>query len=78
MGISLGLVWNRRDGPDSGIALVLFALQLLLNIGWSACFLSLRSPRLGLAEIVLLWLGIAATMLATWQVSGLPALLLVP
>ena len=37
------------------------AHNLALNVGWSAIFFGMRSPGLAFAEIVILWLAIAAT-----------------
>lgn len=59
----------QRSGPwaETRPALVLFALQLGLNVGWSALFFALRSPGAALVEIALLWLAIASTAAAFWR-----------
>lgn len=45
MGISLYLVWRRGlEGQQVKNALVIFAVQLILNVLWSAAFFGLRSP----------------------------------
>lgn len=53
----LGLPGRRR-------ALVLYHLQLLLNLLWSCAFFGLQSPMAGLLVIIPLWLAIMATILA--------------
>ncbi|HEX7627990.1 MAG TPA: TspO/MBR family protein, partial [Candidatus Methanoperedens sp.] len=60
MGISLYLVW-RKGLEDQQVknALVIFAVQLILNVLWSAAFFGLRSPLSGLIEISILWISIA-------------------
>jgi tryptophan-rich sensory protein len=78
MGISLYLVWMQEASAMRTLGLWLFLAQLVLNIGWSALFFGLRSPGLALIEIIVLWLLIAGTAIAFWQVSRPAALLLVP
>lgn len=87
MGVAAWLVWRRIDGgaPTVGAAphrrwtpLVLFLVQLALNALWSVLFFGLRSPGLGLIDIVLLMIAIVATMIAFRPVSVAAAALLVP
>lgn len=59
-------------------ALALHGLHLLLNLGWSACFFSLRMPALALVEIVVLAAAIALTMRAFAAVSKPAAAMLLP
>ena len=78
MGIAAWLVWRRAEEGRARCPLLLFALQLLLNAGWSFLFFGLRSPGLALIEILLLWIAIAATLWAFARVRGGAARLLVP
>jgi tryptophan-rich sensory protein len=71
------LVW-RRGGLASVPALRWFAVQLVLNVGWSVVFFGLRMPGLAFAEILALWLAIAATLMTSWRVSRPAGILLVP
>ena len=77
MAIAGWLVW-RHGGDAAPPALGWFTAQLVLNVGWSAAFFGLRMPGLACLEILALWLAIAATLVASWRVSGLAALLLAP
>ncbi len=79
MGISLYLVWNKglRNKRVKN-SLYLFGLQLILNAVWSFLFFGLRSPFLGLIEIVFLWVAIAFTILKFYKISRTAAWLLVP
>jgi benzodiazapine receptor len=79
MGISLFLVW-RKAPASSGtfIGLVLFLIQLGLNVLWSVLFFGLRSQVLGLADILLLWLAILATMLLFFRIDVTAGVLLAP
>ncbi|MEI6846665.1 MAG: TspO/MBR family protein [Chlorobiaceae bacterium] len=79
MGIALNFVLAKRDEkkPIKG-ALVLFGLQLLLNLGWSAAFFGYHSPLLAFLDIVLLWLVIVLTIVKFREVSLLSGNLLIP
>ena len=78
MGVAAWLVWSARDRADVGWALALFAVQLVLNVGWSLVFFGARSPRGGAIVIAALWLAIAGTLVAFWRVDLLAAALFVP
>jgi translocator protein len=75
MAIAAWLVW--KAGNSKG-ALILFGAQLALNMAWSFLFFGARSPGLGLIDIVLLWLAIAATIFAFAMRSRVAAFLMVP
>jgi translocator protein len=76
MAVSGWLVWRGRG--FSGAAMTVFFVQLALNLGWSVVFFGLRSPALGLVEILILWTAILLTILAFRGISRPAALLLVP
>lgn len=78
MGIAAYLVWRKIDAPGAKPALTLYGVQLALNALWSILFFGLHSPGGALAEIVLLWFAIIATMVAFARVSRLAAWLLAP
>jgi len=77
MAVAGWLVW-RRGGLASVPALRWFAAQLVLNVGWSVVFFGLRMPGLAFAEILALWLAIAATLMTSWRVSRPAGILLIP
>lgn len=79
MGISLSVVLEAGlEKSEVRRGVVLFGIQLFLNLGWSASFFGMRSPMAGFAEILVLWLAIVATMAAFARVSAKAAILLVP
>ena len=79
MGISLFLVWRRRESnPQVKMALTLFFIQLILNALWSLAFFGLQSPLLGLVDIVLLWIAIFLTIQKFYAISRTAAFLLLP
>ena len=78
MGISLFFVWRRTDHPHFKFAFIFFFVQLILNILWSIVFFGLRSPLVGLLDILLLWIAILFTILNFLKVSKFAGILLLP
>ena len=64
--------------PGSGLALALWSLQIALNTLWTPVFFGLRKLKGGLVVLGCLWLAVAATMVALWQVDTLAGLLFLP
>ncbi len=78
MGMAAWLVWRRAGISGARLPLVLFALQLALNVSWSAIFFSAHMPGFAFAEIVLLWLMILGTIVSFSPVSRAAGLLMLP
>jgi tryptophan-rich sensory protein len=80
MGVALWLVWRQAASSPRAvrIAVGVFVVHFLFNLGWSAVFFGLQEIAWALAVIVVLWLFIAATMWAFDRVDRRAALLLVP
>jgi translocator protein len=79
IGIALYLVWQcGTENQDVQIALWIFGVQFFLNVIWSFLFFGLQSPLLGLIDIILLWIMIAATIGAFYRVKKSAAYLLIP
>ncbi|NWG03906.1 MAG: tryptophan-rich sensory protein [Syntrophaceae bacterium] len=78
MGISLFFVWRRSDHPQFKPALIFFFIQLILNTLWSIAFFGLKSPLLGLVDIILLWIAILLTVVHFLKISKLAGVLLIP
>ena len=78
MGVSAWLVWRDHGFRGAGAALKLYVTQLLANALWSWLFFAWRQGAFAFAEVVVLWLLIAATIFSFWRLNRLAALLLVP
>ena len=79
MGLAAARVWQRGlQNPQVRTALVVFLIQLILNMLWSVLFFGLRSPLYGLVDILFLWAMILATIAQFSKVSTLAATLLIP
>ena len=79
MGISLFLVWQKTlHYPGVRGAMFWFAVQLFLNMLWSALFFGLKSPFFAFIGIVFLLVAILLTMIKSFKVSRLAGILLLP
>ncbi len=77
MGVAAWLVW-RSTTAVRGRALALFGVQLALNVAWSWLFFGLRRIDLAFAQILVLYLAIALTVVAFARARIAAAWLLVP
>lgn len=78
MGVAAWRVWCEAWGDRARRPLMLFALQLALNLGWSVAFFGLHAIGAAVVVIVALEAAIVATMLAFRRIDGLAAALLAP
>lgn len=60
------------------MAMVAFAVQLMLNLIWSFIFFGAQSPGFAAIEIVLLWISILITLLMFWRIDGFAGWLMSP
>jgi benzodiazapine receptor len=77
MGISLYLLWQNR-ARDNQKSLIIFGIQLILNVFWSFLFFGLRSPLYGLIDILFLLAAIILTIALLFKISSYAAILLIP
>ena len=78
MAVAAWLIWRERGFKGAPLALCIFVIQLVANALWTWLFFVLHRGALSMAETVVLWLLIAATIVSFWPVQRLAALLLVP
>lgn len=79
MGVSLFLVWDKKDRSDKGSrAVSFFFIQLGLNTLWSVLFFGLRSPLAGFIGILMLWPAILVTMVQFFKLSSWAGYLFMP
>lgn len=79
MGISMGLFWHKAAPKGlHKLGLSVFGIQLLLNCLWSVLFFGLRSPLLGMFDIIVLWIFILITILLFKRQHTLASYLLWP
>ena len=78
MAVAAWLVWRTVCFPRARTPVLLFAAQLVANALWSWLFFAWHLGALAFAEVLILWLLIAATVASFWRVQRLAAVLLVP
>ena len=79
MGLAAFLVW-RAGWQEEAVrkGMIVFAVQLVLNVLWTAIFFGAQNLGLAFIEIVILWGAILATMILFKRVSRFAVYLLVP
>lgn len=80
IGLSAWLVWRepRVPAPERRAAWGMFALQAVLNLGWTPLFFGLRQPGLAFVAISLLWLVVLWMTLRFGRIRPLAGYLLIP
>ena len=79
MGLSLYIVWkDELKSKTRNAFFVVFGIQLILNALWSFLFFGLRSPFLGLLDIILLDIMVIVTIIYAKSISKLAIILLIP
>lgn len=79
MGIAVFMVWRqgwKQVQVKRGI--IIFIMQLLLNVTWSFAFFGLKSPISGLIIIIPLWIAILLTIINFYTVHRAASFLLFP
>lgn len=72
------LVWRSAGFEGSQAAFIVYAVQLVLNAGWSGFFFGLRRPDLALVECVFLWAAVVANTALFFALVPLAGWLMVP
>lgn len=78
MAVAAWLVWRRGGWQFQRTALGLFLVQWLLSALWTPLFFSMHLIGFAAADILLLWLALAATVILFWRVRTEAGLLLLP
>jgi translocator protein len=78
MAIAAWLAWRKGGFAMARAGLHLFIAQLVFNTWWSWFFFAWHRGALALADIVLLWVLVAATTVAFWRVRPFAGVLLLP
>ncbi|MFA5141861.1 MAG: TspO/MBR family protein [Candidatus Woesearchaeota archaeon] len=77
MGYSLYLILLSKS-KDKNKAIVIFTIQLALNVFWSILFFGQQCPKCAFIEVIALWISIVATIIAFRKISKTAAYLLIP
>lgn len=72
------LVWRAVGFSGAGLAFLFYFAQLALNATWSWLFFGIHRMDLALLDITVLWLTVAANIVAFYLIRPGAAILLVP
>ena len=79
MALAAWRVWRRDPAlPDRRTALIVYAVQLVLNLAWSLIFFGLRAPGPALAEVAVLLAAVLACAVLFWRVDRIAGLMMAP
>lgn len=78
MGISLYLIWIKKDTANIKFPVILFFVQLFFNTIWSIIFFGLQNPLVAFFDILLLLIFLILTVISFYKVSKPASLLLIP
>ena len=78
MGVAAWLVWREGGWKTQTLPLSLFLVQWLFNVLWTPLFFGAHLIGFAFAEIVMLWLALAATVVCFYRVNQRSGILLIP
>jgi tryptophan-rich sensory protein len=78
MAVAAWLVWRTGPSPETRRALMLYAVQLILNAAWTPLFFGLGWRGIAFAELSVLLLVLIATVVAFWRRTAVAGALLLP
>jgi translocator protein len=78
MGLSLAMVITARGSRGRGVALLVFAVQMAVNLAWTPVFFGLHEVVAALVMIGVLIALVVLTILLFWRIRRSAGLLLVP
>jgi benzodiazapine receptor len=78
MALSAWRIWLRSAGRIRQLAMLIFAIQLALNLAWSFIFFGAKSPSFAAIEIVALWITIFISLLTFSRIDRIAVWLMIP
>ncbi|MCB2047210.1 MAG: tryptophan-rich sensory protein [Novosphingobium sp.] len=78
MGFALAVIAAAKGARGRGAAVLMFVVQLVLNLAWSPMFFALHQITGALALIIVLDVAVLITIVLFWKVRRSAALLMLP
>ncbi len=78
IGFALAMICAAWGARERGIAIVLFAIQLALNLAWSPLFFAAHQITAALVLLLVLDVAVIATTIQFWRVRRWAGLLMLP
>ncbi len=76
--ISLYLAWISSKNKQKNKIILVFGINLLLNVLWSILFFALQMPLIAFFELIILWFSILSMIFVTWKINKTASCLLIP
>lgn len=78
MGLAAAMIAAARGAPGRGLALAMFAVQLVLNLAWTPLFFGAHQMTWALYLLIALDIAVAVTAFLFWKVRTVAGALLLP
>ena len=78
MGLAMALIVTARGAPGRTAAIVVFVLQLAMNLAWSPLFFGAHQITNALYLLLAIDLAVLTTLILFWRVRPLAGMLLLP
>lgn len=78
MGISIARIWLKPESEQRKQSIVIFLLQLAVNLIWTVVFFNLEAFGAAFLIIMLLWVLIIAMIRSFWKIDPLSAKIQIP
>lgn len=78
MGVSLFLVLTSKNKHSNSKVIIIFTIQILLNLAWSFIFFKFHLLGWALVEIILIWISIIAMIIIFYKINKAAAILQIP
>jgi len=80
MAIAAYLIYTNQNVPSKIIrkAIIIFSIQLILNVIWSILFFGIHNPAAAFFEIIILWSTILYTIILFYKISRIAGWILIP
>ena len=75
---SLYFAWTNSNRKNRIKIAIVFGINFVLNILWSALFFALKKPNIAFFELIIFWVSILLMIFTTWKVDKKSSWLLVP
>ena len=78
LAVATWFIARNRENSTNDLAIGLYGMQCVLNVGWSLLFFTLQRPDAALWELLVLDVTLVLMIWSYWKVSRLGSVLLVP
>jgi translocator protein len=76
--LSMYFSWTNATEEQEDKVIIFYAINLILNVLWTAIFFGMKQTGIALFEIVVLWISILALMIVNWKINKTATWLLLP